>query len=170
MRLVFIVLASLFLFSSCGGGGLHPDAGPAVPKVHLSKEHIDSGDVTEVKIDIGDISSEEFIVKVRYPLGLSYVYDTSFFEINRKTYDTGPDHNLADSSYNYLVYFLNGNDIRYSGSLELNFELRGVSEVAAGFVEVDIDLDDLEVSNLSEFTIADPRFTMVADAKIRVDG
>lgn len=170
MRLVFIIAMVLLLFSSCGGGGLHPDTGPAVPKIRLSKEHIDSGDVTEVKIDIGDISSEEFVVKIRYPLGLSYVFDTSFLEINRKTYDTGPDYNLADSSYNYLVYFLNGNDIRYSDSLALNFELRGVSEVASGFVEVDIDLDDLEVRNTVEFTVADPRFTPVSDAKIRVDG
>lgn len=165
-----ILLTLFFLGLGCGGGGSQgAPVGPARARVVISPSVIDSGDRAGVEIEISEIDPdlEAIAIKVRFPEALSYVVESAFYEFEDEFFDTGPDENANDSGNNYLVFYLDLETVS-SESFGLVFELLGVSSVLDGEVGVDIDFDDPEVDNDSEFTVTDPRFDAQASDDIRV--
>jgi hypothetical protein len=170
MKNHLVHLLGVLLLVSCdsgsSGGGI--DSGPASAKISLSPDVIDTGDVTVVKVSLDNFTESSVAVKIRFPLGLKYVYESSVISVDDQILDTGPADIASSSDYSYLVYYIEEEMFypRTSGSLD--FVLEGIVNVADGKVGVDIDLDNPEIKNSSEFDIADPKFDAVSETKIRV--
>ena len=160
----------LTLAIACGGGGGGGEfTGAARVSLRISDSYIDSGERILVQVRLSEINDLGIIVKVRYPSGLSYVPNTSFLVLNNDAeIDIGPTNNQTVSGTTYLVYFLSKSIFSRSDDGELEFILEGVGEVIDGTIEVDVDLDNPDVSNSSEFDSSNPNFTGEVEAGIEV--
>ncbi len=171
----FLLVLGFFLFAwGCGGGGSQgAPVGPARVSIDVSPSVIDSGDRTEVQIIISDFGEDGLAIKIRYPVALSYVVESALYELDGEFFDTGPDENETDSTNNYLVFYLDPDDFvgdldEDVSSLALLLELEGVSSVQDAVVAVDLDIDNPDVSNSTEFSVTDPRFDAQEQDDIRV--
>ena len=173
----FIVSCLILLAAFIVGCGIGPSNGddtdsgegdPAQVSLRVNPRVIDSGDRIKVAIDIYAIEDPEIAVKIRIPVALSYVVDSSTLTVDNVIYDAGPLDNESDSNYTYLVYYLDEDNFALSDQGLLELTLKGESNIANGKVAVDIDLDDPEISNSQEFDIANPQFDSQASEDVRV--
>lgn len=67
-----------------------------------------------------------------------------------------------------LVFYIPASLFVRDGSAELKFSLRAIGLVASGKIELDIDVDNPEVSNATEFSVSDPLFEAEDALSIRV--
>jgi hypothetical protein len=163
--LLAVVVAS---FAACNSSNVTEITNPVQAKVRAEPDAIDSGDRMDVEVEISDITVDRFAIKIRFPTGLSYVGDTSFYELNNTLVDTGPTTNVSDSSYNYLVYYTTRSNFGSQEKGSLWIVLEGVSDVSDGYVEVDIDIDNPDTSNSTEFDVSAPKFDAQSDARVQV--
>ncbi|MCB0318232.1 MAG: hypothetical protein KDD56_05705 [Bdellovibrionales bacterium] len=169
-RLRFLALGLCCIFSlSCGGGGGgNGFIGAAIVNLDASPHTVDTGDRTQISTDISEVHENGIIVKFRYPVGLTYVSDSSFLEVGSTRIDVGPSVNRGDGTYIYLVFFFDADIFRSQRQGRLTFELEARSEVLDGRVEVDPDVDDPNIDNDEEFDIDSPEFRAESDAFIEV--
>jgi hypothetical protein len=179
--LLGIIAATLVLTTvGCGGGGGGSSdgdfVGAANANINARPNRIDSGDRTQVSIELSDVHENGIAVKVRYPLGLRYVQSSAFLNIDAKEIDVSPTVNRSseEEEVNYLVFYLSQSQFKrssqkYSGeSGTLIFQLEGRKSVTDGEIEVDPDVDDPAEDNSSEFDITTPEFVPESSASIEV--
>jgi hypothetical protein len=171
-------LLSIATFSACGGGGGGGDSfsGAANVSVRTAPSRIDSGDRTQVTIELSDVHENGIAVKIRYPVGLRYVPSSSFLLIDEKEIDVSPtvEQKVTSEDVSYLVFYLRQAQFRrssqeYNGeSGILTIQLEGRDTVIDGEIEVDPDVDDPSEDNQSEFDIENPEFVAEGSASIEV--
>ncbi len=165
----------------CGGGGGGSGSGDsffgaANVDVRVSPSKIDSGDRTQVQIELSDVHENGIAVKIRFPSGLRYVPGSSFLMIDSREIDVDPTVVITDPSedLSYIVTYLTQNQFRrsnqeYNGeSGTLLLQLEGRKSVIDGEVEVDPDVDDPAEDNSLEFDISNPEFVAESSASIEV--
>lgn len=179
VRLSVIAVASLATWG-CGGGGGSGDSdsffGAANVEVRTSPSRIDSGDRTQVRIELSDVHENGIAVKIRFPSGLRYVPGSSFLMVESKEIDVDPTiiQSAEAEDLSYVVTYLSQNQFRranqeYNGeSGTLLLQLEGRKAVVNGEVEVDPDVDDPSEDNSVEFDISNPEFVAESSASIEV--
>lgn len=179
-RMTLVVLAATIGLMGCGGGGGGSDSGSffgaANVDVRTTPSRIDSGDRTQVSIELSDVHENGIAVKIRFPAGLRYVPGSSFLMIDDKEIDVDPTIIQTDESEDltYVVTYLTQNQFRrtseeYNGeSGTLLLQLEGRKSVINGEVEVDPDVDDPSEGNDVEFDIRNPEFAAESSASIEV--
>lgn len=173
-------LAATTFLTACGGGGGGGDtstfSGAASVSIDLTPSTIDSGDETLVKVWVGDVHSSGIALKLKYPSGLGYVFQSATLTVGEKEIDIKPRNNVltADEKSAYLVFYLSQRLFRqdseeYQGEPGLvQLRLEGKSLVTNGLVEVDADVDDPDVADSIEFNVSKPEFVATDQQSITV--
>lgn len=166
-------LASVVIFLStlclaCGGGGGDGTIDPAQVSIKVTPDVIDSGERTRIRLELYDFSDTKVIVKVRFPSGLDFVADSAAYLVDNQDVEIEPNVEGVGDSQDYLVFFVNTEELNDPEDLQLLFQLRGVEDVAPSEIEVDIDLDDEAIANDVEFTVETPQFDIQESAYIQV--
>ncbi len=159
-----------------GGGGGGEFVGAANVSVRSTPQQIDSGDRTQVAIELSDVHENGIAVKIRFPSGLRYVPASSFLMVGERELDVSPTVNATsdEEDLTYLVFYLSQSQFRrsnqeYSGeSGTLMVQLEGRKTVVDGEIEVDPDVDDPAEDNSVEFDLASPEFVSEASSSISV--
>jgi hypothetical protein len=159
-----------------GGGGGGDFVGAASVDVRCSPSQIDSGDRTQVDIELSNVHKNGIAVKVRFPSGLKYVPGSSFLLVGEREVDVSPTINVTSDEDDviYLVFYLSQSQFRrsnqeYSGeSGTLLVQLEGRKTVVDGEIEVDPDVDDPAEDNATEFDLTNPEFISESSASISV--
>jgi hypothetical protein len=176
MNLSLIALANLAGCGGGGGGGGESFFGAANVSVRATPSRIDSGDRTQVTMELSDVHENGIGVKIRFPAGLRYVQASSFLMVDEKEIDVSPTVNqtIETEELTYLVFYLSQAQFRRS-SREYNGEpgtliiqLEGRKAVSDGEIEVDPDVDDPDEDNQVEFDINNPEFVPEGSASIEV--
>ena len=166
-----ILLCAGLIGCGGGGGGSSPDSAGSIG-LSLSRSRIDSGEVVTVVVTISQLNSLGGIVKLRFPTGLQYVSGTSFLRVSRSgetvLLDTGPARNRTRDESVFLAYFVDEEDLGDDGRAQLELLLKGNGEVEDGTVVVDIDINDPDIDDDSEFRARDPEITAEASAASEV--
>lgn len=165
---IFSMILAFLL--GCGGGGSSAPIGPAEVRLELSPNKIDSGDVTTVTVSVSDVETQGVALKIRYPEALGLVRNSSKLFVNGESRSFTPTENVVASGIRYLVYYIKPSTFAGERGGEVRIQLEGQSEVVAGLVEVDVDLDNPNIRNSQEFDVNNPQFTPVTDATIDVLG
>jgi hypothetical protein len=175
-----IAVAAATNLLGCGGGGGDGDSGPffgaANVDVRTTPSRIDSGDRTQVSIELSDVHENGIAVKIRFPAGLRYVPGSSFLLVDERKIDVDPTIIQTDPAedLSYIVTYLTQNQFRrsseeYNGeSGTLLIQLEGRKSVVNGEIEVDPDVDDPAEGNDVEFDISNPEFAAESSASIEV--
>jgi hypothetical protein len=164
----------------CGGGGGSDSSdfsGAATVSLNLTPSVLDSGDRTQITIDVGDVHPNGIALKFRYPSGLVYVPKSAMIIVNEKETTITPRVNVTstDGEFVYLVFFLPQKLFRrpketYTGEPgTIQFQLVGKSYVKDGLVEVDADVDDPSVNDNTEFNVSTPEFLAEDQQSITVE-
>lgn len=128
-----------------GGGGGDSFVGAGNITVKVSPNEVDTGDRTLVTLSFNELHPDGVAIKLRYPSGLNYIPDTSFWKIDGEELDASPfvevDANIAQSLY--LVYFLDRGILGEKNEGSLTFELRAVDQTNESS-EIEVDVDVLE--------------------------
>ena len=159
-----------------GGGGSSEYVGAAKVSVRSTPRQIDSGDRTQVSIELSNVHENGIAVKIRFPSGLRYVPSSSFLLVGEREIDVSPTVNATseDEDLTYVVFYLEQSQFRrsnqeYSGeSGTLMIQLEGRKSVVDGEIEVDPDVDDPAEDNLTEFDLTSPEFISEASSSISV--
>jgi hypothetical protein len=167
------VLCATFLMISCGGGGGGGggELEPALLRLELTSNSIDTGDFLGLKLDISEVNENGIILKFRYPTGLTYVPGSATLRVNGnpQAITVTPTVNSGSNGKIYLVYFLSvalfGDDL----DGELNLRLKAIGAVEDGVIEVDADQDDPSIADNQEFDIESPDFSAVEMRDIEVN-
>lgn len=168
----FIFFATLFIGcgSGGGGGGESDPSLPAIVDVDAEPATIDTGDRLVATIYLFDVNDDGIMLKIKTPIGLTYVTDSGLLTVDSQTFDVSPTFNKTDAAAGYLVYFLPrryfGEDNR--GVLRITYT--GTAAVTTGTIDVDPDLDNPDVSNSAEFSVESPNFSAEASKAIVVTG
>jgi len=166
MKSPYLILVSFILLLGCGGGGgsTLPE-GPAKVAVTVDPKNIDTGDRTQVTVNISNFKVEGVILKVKFPIALSYVLFSSFIEISGDLIDASPTVTESDTTDTYLVYELSKEELGIGPTTKFSliFELDGDEDVADGTVGIDADLDVGEA-----FDITKPQFDAISEADLIV--
>ena len=151
-----------------GGGGDSTFVGAAETQLEVSPSEIDTGDRTQVTVEISNVHENGIVLKIRYPKGLSYVPGSAFLEIDEDDIDIGPQKNVTKDNDTYLVFFLNAGQFGTEGQGNVVFQLTGNSTITDGLVEVDADVNDPLVKDDAEFTVSQPEFGAEGSTEISV--
>ncbi|MCB0330754.1 MAG: hypothetical protein KDD70_13865 [Bdellovibrionales bacterium] len=171
--LLFLSVLSFLVLSSCGGGGGNDDeafSGGARVVISLTPSNIDVGDRTRITIQVFDVNEDGIIVKLNYPDALSYVEETASLEVDGDESDITPDVDVAgDDEDRFLVFFLSEDDFDRDAEGTIRVELQANDSVNDGEISVDIDVDDPQIPNESEFSVDSPQFQPEDTVTIEVD-
>jgi hypothetical protein len=181
---IFFVLATLLpclgavVGCGSGGGGTGTSQEPleaAIVTVEAQPETVDTGGRLLVEVVISEVHPDGIVLKLRYPSGLTYFSASAFLLVEREVIDITPDFNGAskvtgEEQLDYLVFFLPRSLFGFPGEGVVRLQLVADSAVADGAIEVDADIDDLTVSNRSEFSASTPRFTSEDSSSVTVEG
>lgn len=175
MRKIYIASAFLLIFlTSCGGGGSDGGGsgfvGAAQVSLKASPKTIDTGDRTEVRISVSDVNESGIALKIRFPSSLAYVPSSALLIVDGDEKDATPTVNASKDDDIYLVFYFSQDDFGADAEGEVVVLLEGVSSEAAGFIEVDADVDDPAIDNASEFSLEEPEFVAESDSGIVVEG
>ena len=163
--------------SACGGGGSSSDSfvGAADVSISAQPSEIDSGDRTEVSIEVSNVHESGIALKIRFPQGLSYVPTTALLLVDQDEIDLTPTVNaMSSDEERYLVFYIPQDAFTpgsedYSGqAATVVLQLEGTAKVNDGLIEVDPDVDDPQQSNDTEFSIDNPEFVAEAETSITV--
>lgn len=169
---------ALTLFSSlslvgCGGGGggggsSDEFVGAADTQIEASPSEIDTGDRTQVTIEVSQVHENGIVLKVRYPKGLSYVPGSALLVVDDENLDIGPQKNVTKDNNTYLVFFLTAGQFGEQGEGKVVFQLTGNAAVSDGVIEVDADVNDPLVNDDNEFSPSKPEFGAESSTDIAV--
>ena len=171
------ILSSLLLAACSGGGGGSDDSfvGAADVSVVTQPSQIDSGDRTEVSIELSNVHDDGIALKIRVPNALVYVRASAMLLVGSEEQDLTPTVNdVSSDDDRYIVFYIPQSDFKTSGqdyngeSGTVVLQLEGVDAVTDGLIEVDPDVDDPQISNDTEFDISNPEFVAQAETSITV--
>lgn len=175
-----VLVAAALLVSACGGGGGGGGsfAGAARITLRASPNSIDTGDRTQVSINISDVIDSGVVLKIRYPNKLSYAPNTARLKVDSEDVYTNLEPNFAQerNDSKYLVFMLprdlfgdfsQDEEIR-SEPATLTLQLVGNARLRDGRIEADADVNDLQVPDNEEFDINNPKFEAESEATIEV--
>ncbi|NMC62000.1 MAG: hypothetical protein GYA55_02405, partial [SAR324 cluster bacterium] len=157
------LLIACTILSTCGGGnggGSSDYKAAAETVISVVPGSIDPGDRSLVSVRIWDVHPDGILLKVRFPLGLSYVKNSGQFEIHSVREIKNPIENVSDSENTYLVFFFSGSTFGDNGkdTGTLKFEIQATKASIEGEVEVDPVIRDLSVPADEQFDISNPLF------------
>lgn len=167
------IVASFLLsaLSSCGGGGGGGGGsfiGAANVSVTTSPSRIDTGDRSEVRIEVSDVHENGIFLKVRVPKQVSYVLNSALLELDNQTADIGPQKNATKDSHTFIVFIFTQEQFGTDNRGTVVFQIAGDSAIEDALVEVDADVNDPLVKDDTEFDISSPEFGAESDASIEV--
>lgn len=162
------------LITACGGGGGGGGgsdsnyAGNIV--IDLERDHIDSGDLNRISLEVVDINPKGSLLKIRLSKSLLYVKGSAMLFPNREEErPTSPDDRVATDNERFLVFFLDPSDAIGGDFISLSFNVKGVTGDKSGFIEVDLDNNDPSIPDSQEFDPNSPRFTPKERRSIYID-
>ena len=170
-QLKAILIASLALGCGGGGGGGSSDSNYAGNiAIDLERDHIDSGDLNNIKIEVVDLNPNGSILKIRLSKSLSYVRGSGLLFAGREEErEISADDKATTDTENFVVFFLYPNEAINGDFISLSFKVKGLSGDKSGFIEVDLDNNDPSVPDSGEFNPSAPRFTAKERRSIYVD-
>ena len=154
-------VALLAFAIGCGGSSGSDFLGAATISIRVVPSVIDTGDRVRVIITIDDVNENGIALKVRAPMQLDYVPDSSTLDTDGSDDPLPEPQMFTIDDDNYLIYYLAqslfGDDGFRSGILVFEFEANNETEEA--LVEADADVDDPLISNATEFNPDNPEFS-----------
>ena len=182
LRFLILIVLATFSFISCNSGSSSdPFIGAAIVKITASPENIDTGDRTQISIEISEIHDNGIVLKALFSKGLTYVPGSSKLVIEdlETTINPAIDRKSADRDDRFLIYFIpsapfqnfeenNNNPDKKDG--KLIFELEAFDEIKDGVIEIDADVNDPLIDDNVEFDIQNPEFLSETEASIKVEG
>lgn len=178
MKSFFHLLVLSTLLAGCGGGGSDGGDGQfqaANVGVSVSPSSIDTGDRTEVRVSVSEVTTDGIILKIRFPAELSYVLGSSFLKVDNR--EEG-DRDITPAYYvpgeaggaTFLVFTFTLTDFGANNSGEVVFQLRGdeATEDESSLAAVEVDADFLGTDPLTE-ELAISEFSSEDEADITVE-
>jgi hypothetical protein len=143
-----------------GGGGSSPEGELAIADtaIEVSPATIDAGDQMLVKVFVSQVRNDGVLLKVRFPIGLSYRRASSFIVVDGVSLDVDPNFQETSGGFNYLVFDFSRALFGESNFGEVRVTLDGVGPVTSGKVEVDPDLNDQSLLPSQKFDAGVPQF------------
>jgi hypothetical protein len=156
--------------SSCGSSDDGDDfVGAAEISIRVSPSDFDTGDRTEVRINISNASDTGIAVKVFYSNLLEYVPASAYLNADGIKNNITPLYNESDGNEGtYLVFFIAIADLDNSDAGEITFQLSALDLIEKSEIQVDADIDDPLIANNIEFDPLDPKFASETSASISV--
>ena len=160
-----VVGSSLVLVASCGGIGGGGGGGSTVNYegdfyLDLERDHIDSGDLNRISVEVANLNPEGSILKLRISRSLRYVTNSGvLFPDRDEERAVAPDELASTDSERYIVFFLDPRDAIGGDYISLKFTLRAVAGDEDGYIEVDLDNNDPSIPDSREFSGDNARFT-----------
>jgi hypothetical protein len=167
---ICLLLSVISVIAACGGGGGGGGSGSATASISASPTTIDTGDVINTRVEVGDADDNGIIVKIRMPSGLGYVKDSATLKVDGKESRRTPNFNVTASGFRYVVFFLSKASLGKGNFGEINLQFEGVKAVTSGEIALDVDLNNPLIPNEIEFIAARPEFTAEEQIGIRVRG
>ena len=175
MRILFLL--TLILLASCGDDNDNDNSfvGAADIQLDVTPNEIDTGDRTQVSVEITNINSSGIILKILYPEALSFVSNSGSLEIDGDETDLTPSVLAPGDAGQFAVFFIPARDISAEDILEdpetrLTFVLEANETLENGVIAVDADVDDPLIDNSVEFNIDQPQFVTEDREEISVIG
>lgn len=155
----------------CGGGGGGGGAsGAAFVRVNANPRVIDSGDRTNITVEVSDIHESGILLKIRFPSKLAYVPSSAVIDSgDEDEFDATPMNYATSGNNSYLVFFLTKDDFGSREEGNIIIELVGNESIADGKIEVDADVNDEAIPDASEFNVEAPEFAAEDEIAIFVE-
>jgi hypothetical protein len=165
-RLLTLLLVTIL--SSCGGGGGGGGgsdtnfAGDL--SLDLERDNLDSGDLTQVRIEVRDLNKSGAILKIRSSTSLRYVRNTAvLFPDRDEELRITPSTDQATDNERYLVFFLSSEDALGGDFIQLELTMKATKGDDDAFIELDLDNNDSNIPDSKEFSVESPRFSAVVE-------
>jgi hypothetical protein len=172
-----VALACALAFTACGvgggggGGGGSDSTNPGEVVLEVEKTYMDSGDLTNVRVEVYDINQNGVILKLRYPKVLRYVKDSAvFYKGESKERLVVPNTEAKDENDRYLVFFFSRRSANGDSYISVDFKLKALDSDLEAFVEVDLDNNDPTILDRNEFEISTPRFSAQQRWEVDISG
>lgn len=160
------------VLSGCGGGGGGGGGyvGAALVSIDASPTRIDPGDRTELTINLSEVDDNGIALKIRFPIALKYVSDSTTLEVDGldDPISLTPNITTRADDFRYVVYFMRRSRFGESNQATMKLQLEGVEEASDVVVGVDPDVDDPNISNGAEFDASNPEFGAEDQVTIQV--
>jgi hypothetical protein len=168
-----LLIAALFSLSSCGGGGGggNPEAPLKAARVNIEREpgSIALGDRMRVWVHISDVDVNGVIIKLRYPVALGYLKDSSTLEVSGEQVVIDPARKQSQADpYFYLIYYIPKSAFGDDDYGVLSFVVRSSQLIDDGVIEVDTDLHIPGRTPSAEFSVKNPLFAAEDQKSIEV--
>jgi hypothetical protein len=166
-----LAVTLLLTIAACGDGSSDGVFGAAFVSVKATPSFIDVGDRTFVVVDIDQLDDDGILLKVRFPIGLEYLLNSSFIRVRGEDFARDPDLVFTSEreNRNYLVYYLSKQQFDGNDEGTISFDLIGRSLVSRGEIEVDADIDNPNIPNEDEFDPEVTEFNREDSTSIRVN-
>lgn len=153
---LFIYIFLLCFLLSCGGGGGGESdfVGGANVSIAVRPDKVDTGDHVLLRTVISDVYKDGIALKFRYPVALSFVPESAYFEADGEDVKITPNYEefAASGRFVYLVFFLTQPEIIENGAV-VYLELKADSIMEEADISVDADI------NTGEFNVNEPQFS-----------
>jgi hypothetical protein len=165
-----IILATIVTACGGGGGGSTDSNYTGNIVIDLERDHIDSGDINRVSLEVVDINPKGSLLKIRLSKSLLYVKGSAvLFPHREEERPTAPSDRVATEEERFLVFFLYPSDAIAGDFISLSFNVKGIAGDKRGFIEVDLDNNDPSIPDSQEFDPSAPRFTAKERRSIYID-
>jgi hypothetical protein len=158
----------------CGGGGGEdsPFVGAALVNIDAVPRKTDPGKRVRITTRINEVHPDGIFLKIKFPEGFTYAQDTARFNYRESERRVQPQVNLTSSQEGvvYLIFNLPRPFFGEDNEATLTLELNAETEVQAGKVAVDVDVNDPTIADSVEFSIDNPEFDTLDDIEIEVRG
>jgi hypothetical protein len=161
-----IVSSLVALLASCGGIGGGGGGGGGSENfegdfyLDLERDHIDSGDLNKISVEVANLNPEGAILKLRVSRSLRYVPKSAVFFPNRdEQREVEPNELVPTDNERFIVFFLNPKDAIGGEYVSIELTLRAVAGDKEGFIELDLDNNDPAILDSREFSGDTPKFT-----------
>lgn len=164
-RLVILFLVTMLISCGGGGGGGGSDTNfTGDLSLDLERDDLDSGDLTQVKIEVRDLNENGAILKIRTSTSLRYVRNTAvLFPHRDEELRVSPSTDQATDNERYLVFFLSPDDAIGGDYIQLELTMKATRGDEDAFIELDLDNNDANIPDSKEFSITSPRFSAVVE-------
>jgi hypothetical protein len=169
-RLLTLLLVTTLTSCGSGGGGSGSDTNFAGDlSLNLERDNLDSGDLTQVKIEVRDLNENGAILKLRSSTSLRYVRNTAVISPNRdEELHISPSTDQATDNERYLVFFLSPEDAIGGEFIQLELTMKATKGDDDAFIELDLDNNDPNIPDSKEFSVESPRFSAVAERGVYI--
>lgn len=162
-----LLLIFTFILSSCGGGGGGGGSDSNFAgnlSLEVERDNLDSGDLTQVRIQVRELNEAGAILKIRSSTSLRYVRNTAvLFPERDEELRVSPSTDQATDNERYLVFFLSSEDALGGDYIELELTMKATKGDNDAFIELDLDNNDSNIPDSKEFSITSPRFSAVVE-------